>query len=55
MVQIATEENLYAAWRKVRSNKGSAGVDAISIQAFETKLGEHLADLRRRLQEDTYY
>lgn len=55
MAQIATEENLYQAWRKVRSNKGSAGVDTVSIQAFETKLGEHLADLRRRLQEDTYY
>lgn len=55
MAQIATEENLYQAWRKVRSNKGSAGVDTISIQAFEAKLGEHLADLRRRLQEDTYY
>lgn len=55
MAQIATETNLYEAWRKVRSNKGAAGVDAVSIQAFEARLDDHLPDLHNRLHEDTYY
>ncbi len=55
MEQIATEENLYNAWRKVRANKGAAGVDAVSVQVFEERLEEHLADLRLRLLDDTYY
>lgn len=55
MPQITTEENLYDAWRKVRANKGSAGVDSVSIEAFEARLNNNLADLRNRLQEETYY
>jgi RNA-directed DNA polymerase len=55
MEKIATEENLYDAWRTVRSNKGAAGVDAVSLRVFQANLEENLADLRQRLQDDTYY
>lgn len=54
MTQIASEETLYEAWRKVRANKGAAGSDAVTIPQFEERLDAHLAGLGRCLREETY-
>ncbi|MBI3654447.1 MAG: hypothetical protein HY231_25745 [Acidobacteria bacterium] len=32
--QVASRESLYQAWRKVRVNRGGAGVDAVSLREF---------------------
>ena len=34
--------NLYIAWEKVRANKGSGGVDRVSIEDFEQNLPQNL-------------
>jgi retron-type reverse transcriptase len=52
--QLATVSSLHQAWRKVRANRGSAGVDAISLQAFEKNLNANLAELSRNLINKTY-
>jgi RNA-directed DNA polymerase len=52
--QIALPAALYRAWRKVRANRGAAGVDAVSIQQFERHLGPNLAELSRNLLNRTY-
>lgn len=54
IARIASEENLYNAWRKVRANQGGAGVDAVTLSQFEARLEEHLTDLSRRLREEEY-
>lgn len=52
--QIAAVPTLYRAWRKVRANRGAAGIDAISLQAFEKNLEANLAELSRNLLNQTY-
>jgi RNA-directed DNA polymerase len=52
--RITTVSNLYQAWRKVRANRGAAGVDAVSLELFESNLAENLRELARNLRDKTY-
>lgn len=52
--QICQIENLYAAWRKVRTNGGASGVDAVSIKEFEKNLQDNLNELSRNLRGGDY-
>ena len=49
-----TPETLYKAWRKVRANRGAAGVDKQSVQMFESNLDENLAKLLKALKSGTF-
>jgi len=46
--------NLYIAWEKVKANKGSSGVDRVSIENFDQNLHQNLDELHRLLKEDRY-
>jgi len=46
--------NLYIAWEKVRTNKGSGGVDRVTIENFEQNLPQNLDEIHRLLKEDRY-
>ncbi len=52
--RLASRQSLYSAWRKVRANRGAAGVDAISIAQFEKNLEPNLTELTRNLLAKTY-
>jgi RNA-directed DNA polymerase len=52
--QAACEPTLYQAWRKVRANRGAAGIDAISLQLFERDLRSNLSELARNLLNKSY-
>src|SRR5437868_231136 len=52
--QIVSVPSLYQAWRKVRANRGAAGVDAISLDEFEMNLTANLRELSRSLLSGTY-
>jgi RNA-directed DNA polymerase len=43
-----------SAWTKVRDNKGAAGVDGVSIQAFEKKLNNNLYRIWNRMSSGSY-
>ena len=46
---------LWEAWRRVRSNKGAAGVDGETLEAIERAgVGAFLESIRKDLQEGTY-
>ena len=52
--KVYAERTLAAAWQRVKRNRGSAGVDRQSVQAFGARAEEYLAELARELRAGTY-
>ncbi len=53
--RIYRDDILWEAWRRVRANRGAAGVDALTIAAVEAYGEERMiADLQRRLRAGNY-
>src|SRR5499425_1063221 len=53
--RIYRSDVLWEAWRRVRSNRGAAGVDAETIQAIDQRgVGEFLAEIEAALREGRY-
>lgn len=52
--QMANLGALLAAWRKVKANHGSAGVDGVSLQEFEKNLRANLEALSNELTRGAY-
>jgi RNA-directed DNA polymerase len=52
--RVMSPENLQAAWRQVKGNKGAPGVDGISIEDYPQWAREHWGATRRAL-EGGYY
>jgi RNA-directed DNA polymerase len=46
--------NLYIAYEKVKANKGSGGVDGVTLEEFEKNLDMNLEEAHRLLYEDRY-
>ena len=46
---------VHEAWMKVRANHGAAGVDGVSVEAFEGKLKDNLYKLWNRLSSGSYF
>jgi RNA-directed DNA polymerase len=46
--------NLEEAFREVKRNRGAAGVDGVTIQAFESELEHNLGVLQHALRSKTY-
>lgn len=54
--RICRGDVLAEAWKRVRTNKGAAGVDGETLSAIEQEgVGEFLLDIQRRLQMGTYW
>ena len=54
MEEVCDRGNLERAWKRVRSNKGSPGVDGMTIDAAKDYLGEHWPNIRAQLLKGTY-
>jgi RNA-directed DNA polymerase len=52
--QALSRENLAAAWKRVKANKGSAGVDGLSIEQTTEYLKTHWPRIRSELLDGTY-
>ncbi len=46
--------NLEEAFREVKRNKGAAGVDQMTLKAYESKLESHVQALQHKLRSKTY-
>ena len=54
MDKIYAERSLQLAWQRVRSNRGAAGIDRISIERFEGQAEQYLQELHQQLKTGTY-
>ena len=54
MDQIASRNNLLEAFKQVKRNKGSAGVDIVSISDFEERLDHNITGIKNALLNGTY-
>lgn len=54
MEEVCDRENLERAWKRVRRNKGSPGVDGMTIEDAKDYLREHWPSIRPRLLDGTY-
>lgn len=52
--KVYSRKNLELAWEKVKKNRGSAGVDDVTIAQFEARKDHNLEVLHRKLREGTY-
>ena len=52
--QMIERDNLNAAWRQVKSNKGAPGVDGRDFAATQQHIREHWDELVNHLLEGTY-
>jgi RNA-directed DNA polymerase len=52
--QALARHNLAAAWKRVKANKGSAGVDGRDVQATGEYLKQAWEDIRRQLLDGSY-
>lgn len=54
MEKVADAANLYAAWKRVRANKGSGGIDGQTVEKFGQKALPHILEMRKRLLAEQY-
>jgi RNA-directed DNA polymerase len=54
MDKVYKRKNLEMAWEKVRSNRGSGGVDGKNLEQFAAELDQQLDQLHTELKGDTY-
>ena len=52
--KVYSLKTLNIAWEQVKSNKGSAGIDRVSIEKFEHKAQIYLQELEQSLKEQSY-
>jgi RNA-directed DNA polymerase len=52
--KVFSRKNLELAWEKVKKNRGSAGIDEVTIAQFEARKEYHLDLLHRKLRDGTY-
>jgi RNA-directed DNA polymerase len=54
LAQVLAKANMEAAWKRVKSNRGSAGVDGLSIAETADYLRAHWPRIRESLLEGSY-
>jgi RNA-directed DNA polymerase len=52
--KLLIPERYEHAWKKVKSNKGAAGIDKVTIEMFEKQLDQHIASMVRQLRNKRY-
>jgi RNA-directed DNA polymerase len=52
--EIVSEKNMYAAYRQVKRNQGSSGIDGESVESFGTNMESRVQQMRIGLLEEQY-
>ena len=54
MEEVCERENRRAAWKRVRANQGSAGIDGMTVDELPEYLEQHWPAIREQLLSGTY-
>jgi len=54
MEKVADASNLYEAWKRVKANKGSGGIDGQAVEEFGRKALPHILEMQKRLLAGQY-
>ena len=54
LVDVLDPENLALAWKRVRANKGAAGIDGMGVGDFPIFMRQHWEKLRGKLEDGSY-
>ena len=54
MEEVVEGENLRRAWKRVKANAGSPGVDGMTVYGLKDDLNEHWPAIREQLLRGTY-
>lgn len=54
MERILERDNVKRAWERVKSNKGAAGSDGMSLEDFPPYAREHWSEIRQSLIDGSY-
>ncbi len=54
MEEVCERENLKEAWRQVKANKGSAGIDRMTVGELDDYLKQHWSVIHEQLLNGTY-
>lgn len=52
--QILDKSNILNAWKRVKANKGAAGIDGMSIKVFPDFAKAHILRIMEQIREDRY-
>ena len=52
--QILDSDNLRAAWKQVKANKGAPGIDGMTIEEFPPFIREHWDTIQTKLRDSSY-
>jgi RNA-directed DNA polymerase len=52
---LISKRIIYEAWKEVKGNRGSAGIDKVSIKEYEQTLGGNLYKLWNRMSSGSYF
>lgn len=52
--QILDDRKLQKAWQRVKENKGSGGIDGVTIESYQAKEEENIKNLLEKLRTKTY-
>ena len=50
-----SKRQVWEAWKKVKANQGGAGIDGLTTEAFEAKIGDNLYKLWNRMASGSYH
>jgi RNA-directed DNA polymerase len=52
--EVVERENMLRAYRRVVANRGSAGIDGMTVEELEEQLKTHWQEMKEKLMEGTY-